>query len=239
MTDLRLAIFDVDGTLADSQAEIVQAMRAAFAGENLTPPDRAAILSIVGLSLDQAMPVLAPAATPTAQANLVKGYKQAYFEHRAANGASPLYDGARAMLDRLARDPFLLMGVATGKSKRGLDALIEAHELQQVFVTRQVADFHPSKPHPSMIRAALSETGVEAHNTVMIGDTSYDIDMARAAGTQAIGVAWGYHDIQQLNADRIVRDMASLADAVLDTLASENAPELPSQPQPTGRIVHE
>ncbi|MDU8928608.1 HAD-IA family hydrolase [Alisedimentitalea sp. MJ-SS2] len=235
MSDLGLAIFDVDGTLADSQAEIVLAMTAAFTSENLAVPDRAAILSIVGLSLDHAMPVLAPKATGATRARLVAGYKQAYFDHRAANGASPLYDGALAVLERLSEDPFLLMGVATGKSKRGLDALIDAHDLHRFFVTRQVADFHPSKPHPGMIRAALAQAGVEAQNAVMIGDTSYDIDMARAAGTRAIGVGWGYHETHRLKADLIVCDMPALPDAVLQTLSPENA----TQPQSKGRIVHE
>ncbi|MDQ2093859.1 HAD-IA family hydrolase [Rhodalgimonas zhirmunskyi] len=223
MIDLRLAIFDVDGTLADSQAEIVGAMRAAFAAEGRAAPARAAILSIVGLSLDQAMARLAPELGEAAQGRLVQAYRDAYFAQRKANGASPLYPGARALLERLARDEALLMGVATGKTKRGLDALIEAHDLAGFFVTRQTADFHPSKPHPAMIEAALTEAGVDADRAVMIGDTAFDIDMAVAARTRAIGVSWGYHPTSALaQADRIAGDFEELGHMV-ETLWRDEA----------------
>lgn len=219
MSRLRLVVFDVDGTLADSQAEILSAMGAAFANESLATPDRAAILSIVGLSLDHAMVRLAPDLSETGRARLVAGYKQAYFEQRRANGASPLYPGVRAVLDEMAGDPFLLMGVATGKSKRGLDALIEAHGLERYFVTRQVADFHPSKPHPAMLAAALDEAGIGPCDAVMVGDTSFDMEMARAAAVGALGVGWGYHAPETLVADHVVHDVAEVPSAVAGVLA--------------------
>lgn len=218
---LRLAVFDVDGTLADSQAEIVSAMSSAFMGENLTPPTRAAILSIVGLSLDQAVFRLAPGLAETRRKKLVAGYRSAYFQQRKAQGASPLYDGALEALRSLARDPFLLMGVATGKSKRGLDALIEAHDLAGFFVTCQVADFHPSKPHPAMLRAALDDAGVAALDAVMIGDTTFDMEMARAAGTAAIGVDWGYHPAASLDAALVISDFKELPGAINTVLSSK------------------
>lgn len=221
MSELRLAIFDVDGTLADSQAEIVAAMGAAFASENLTPPDRAEILSIVGLSLDHAMARLAPGLGTTRHDVLVDAYKHAYFEQRRDNGASPLYPGALAALEEMAGDPFLLMGVATGKSKRGLDALIEAHGLERFFVTRQVADFHPSKPHPAMLEAALAEAGVAPARAAMIGDTSFDMEMARAAGCAAIGVSWGYHPPERLDTDLMVNDFAALPAAIARILSGD------------------
>lgn len=215
----RLVIFDVDGTLVDSQAAIVGAMTAAFAAENLAAPDRSEILAIVGLSLDHAVFRLAPDRDGGVRARLVDGYKDAYHAHRMANGAaagSPLYPGARDMLAALAAQDDVLLGVATGKSRRGLDALIEAHGFERVFVTRQVADDHPSKPHPSMILAALSETGVLAGDAVMIGDTSFDMDMAAAAGVAGIGVAWGYH-APELLASRATR-MIDRFDALPGTL---------------------
>lgn len=224
---LRLAVFDVDGTLADSQAEIVAAMTGAFAGENLAPPPRAAILSIVGLSLDHAVARLAPDAGPARHAALVGGYRSAYAAQRAAHGASPLYPGALDALRALARDPFLLLGVATGKSGRGLDALIEAHDLAGFFVTRQVADFHPSKPHPAMLRAALDEAGVAASDAVMIGDTSFDMDMARAARTGAIGVDWGYHPVTALGPVPVISSFAALPGAIDTVLAPQNPETLP------------
>ncbi|KEJ96818.1 phosphoglycolate phosphatase [Pseudosulfitobacter pseudonitzschiae] len=211
---LRLVIFDVDGTLVDSQGHIVASMTMAFNALGVDVPDRAAILGIVGLSLDVAMPVLAPALTPTQHAALVQGYKDSYRTLRLAHGAaeaSPLYPGALAALQKLAASDDILLGVATGKSKRGLDALIEAHGLERMFVTRQCADFHPSKPHPSMIHTALSEAGVDAANAVMVGDTSFDMDMAQAAGVAGIGVTWGYHAPEALSAaTHIVQDFDAL-----------------------------
>lgn len=199
---LKLVIFDVDGTLIDSQAEIMAAMTAAFAAEGLAVPPRAAVLGIVGLSLDRAMAVLVPDLPETRQAVLVAGYKAAFNAARTLHGAavSPLYPGARDVLDLFMAQPDTLMGIATGKSQRGLDAMIDAHDLRRYFVTRQVADHHPSKPHPSMIRAALAETGVAAADAVMVGDTVFDMDMAQAAGVRGIGVTWGYHAADALRA---------------------------------------
>jgi len=192
---LRLVIFDVDGTLIDSQAEIMAAMTAAFAAESLPLPPRAAVLGIVGLSLDRGMAVLVPDLPQTRQAALIAGYRAAFQAGRAAHGAaaSPLYPGARAVLDLLLAQSDTVMGIATGKSQRGLEAMLDAHDLRRYFVTRQVADHHPSKPHPSMIQAALAETGVAAADAVMVGDTVFDMEMAQAAGVRGIGVTWGYH----------------------------------------------
>lgn len=215
MTDrLRLVIFDVDGTLVDSQADILGAMAAAFAVHGLDVPPRQAVLSIVGLSLNEAMARLVPDLPEGLRADLVAGYKNAYMTARVSSDTrqtSPLYPGARAVLDLLAGQSHTLLGVATGKSQRGLDALIASHALEGLFQTRQVADHHPSKPHPSMLLAALRETGVEARDAVMVGDTSYDMDMARAAGIRAIGVSWGYHAPTALHAaDHVIERFEDL-----------------------------
>ncbi|WP_424985966.1 HAD-IA family hydrolase [Microbulbifer sp. S227A] len=215
---LRLAIFDVDGTLVDSQGAIVAAMTVAFDDLGLPVPARGDILSTVGLSLDRTIARLAPAQPPASQARLVDGYKQAYRAHRIAHGAaaeSPLYPGAAEMLGQLAARTDLVLGIATGKSQRGLAALLEAHDLERVFVTRQNADFHPSKPHPSMILAAMAEVGADRGDVIMIGDTSFDMEMARAARIPAIGVSWGYHGVQQLQlADRIVHGFDEIPGAM-------------------------
>lgn len=205
---LRLVLFDVDGTLVDSQGAIVSAMTACFQALSLQVPDRTAILSIVGLSLPHAMARLAPDQPDGVQGQLVEGYKQAYHAQRLEQGAarSPLYPGARAAIEALHGQGEVLLGVATGKSQRGLDALLEAHALERYFVTRQVADHHPSKPHPSMIETALAETGVRPQQAVMIGDTSFDMEMAAAAQVAGIGVSWGYHDRTALQAARMVID---------------------------------
>lgn len=210
--DLRLILFDVDGTLADSQNAIASAMASTFEGQGLTVPAHAEILSIVGLSLPLAMDQLAPTQSSEVRAHLVAGYKQAYMDKRLAQGAghSPLFPGAAEVLAELHAVPEYLLGVATGKSQRGLDALIAAHGLE-CFVTRQVADHHPSKPHPSMVLTALAETGVAPADAVMIGDTSFDIDMGRAAGVRTIAVDWGYHPAADLGADHIISRFDQLA----------------------------
>ena len=154
---------------------------------------------------------LAPQADSATQSALVEGYKSAYHQARLRAGAghSPLYPGARETLETRNAVPDYLLGVATGKSQRGMDGLIEAHGLS-CFVTRQVADHHPSKPHPSMILTAMAETGVAPENTVMIGDTSFDMDMARAAGVCSIGVPWGYHPVDRIGADHVIESFADL-----------------------------
>jgi phosphoglycolate phosphatase len=220
----RLVIFDVDGTLVDSQADILGAMTAAFASENLTLPSRADILSIVGLSLPQAFARLLPDTDAVLQNRLSDAYKHAYGDNRADHGikGSPLFPGARAALDHLAGQPDTVLAVATGKSKRGLDGLIAAHGLQGMFHSLQVADNHPSKPHPSMILTALAEAGIPAHRAVMVGDTTYDMDMGRAAGVGTIGVSWGYHPAKGLDADRIIdvfADIHAAVDVLLDPQA--------------------
>lgn len=210
--DLRLVLFDMDGTLVDSQVAITSAMSEAFAKVGHVAPSREAILSIVGLSLDLAMAKLTPDADTATRDALVEGYKSSYLVSRQASGAghSPLYPGTTEVLAALHAVPEYLLGVATGKSQRGLDAVIAAHELS-CFVTRQSADFHPSKPHPSMIHTAMSETGVAPEHTVMIGDTSYDIDMGHSAGVTTIAVDWGYHAADQLGAHHTISSFAELA----------------------------
>ncbi|KIN70632.1 Hydrolase [Sulfitobacter noctilucae] len=213
--DLRLVIFDVDGTLVDSQATILSAMAAAFGAVDRPLPTRQHVLGTVGLSLHKIFPILVPDGSPADHDRMVEAYKNAYMTDRATSGVvqtAPFYPGAFETLKALHAVPEVLLGVATGKSKRGLDKLIEGHALEGLFVTQQVADFHPSKPHPSMILQAMTDAGVDPAQTVMIGDTSFDMEMAAAAGVRGIGVSWGYHG----------RDRLKAADRVVDTFDELN-----------------
>ncbi|WP_242138576.1 MULTISPECIES: HAD-IA family hydrolase [unclassified Sphingomonas] len=195
----RLALFDCDGTLVDSQDNICRSVEAAFTQANLVAPDRSAIRRIVGLSLVEAMQMLLPDGDPALHRSLADDYKAAFFKMRTsgAMSAEPLYDGILDVLDQLAGEGWKL-GVATGKSDRGLAHILAHHGIAAHFITLQTADRHPSKPHPSMIETAMADAGAVPETTVMIGDTSYDMLMARAAGTRALGVAWGYHPAEEL-----------------------------------------
>lgn len=195
---MKLVVFDCDGTLVDSQHMIVASMEAAFAAHGRTAPSREQILSIVGLSLPQAIGHLIGAHDPQVE-SLTEGYKTAFHALRAADkGMEPLYDGAREALDNLASRDDVIVGMATGKSQRGVRLVMGHHGLYDRFSVIKTADDAPSKPHPGMLIDAMAEMGVGPADTVMIGDTSFDMAMARAAGCAALGVSWGYHPDEEL-----------------------------------------
>lgn len=209
----RLVVFDCDGTLVDSQHSICAAMSRAFDEAKLTPPDRLATLAVVGLSLPVAMARLLPDADSDVHDHLAERYKRAFQALRRAEGVKePLYPGIADLIADLDAAGWLL-GVATGKSDRGLGLCLTHHGIRDYFVTLQTADRHPSKPHPSMLVTAMAEAGAAPETTVMIGDTSFDIDMAHAAGVRAIGVGWGYHHPDMLiaaGARAVAMDSAEL-----------------------------
>lgn len=210
----RLAVFDCDGTLVDSQHSICAAMTRAFEGEKLAAPDRTRILSVVGLSLPLAIARLLPEAEADFHDHLSESYKRAFQQLRRENAVSdPLYPGIADLIRQLDADGWLL-GVATGKSDRGLELCLSHHGIHAHFVTLQTADRHPSKPHPSMLLTAMAEAGATPEGTVMIGDTSYDIEMALGAGTKALGVGWGYHlpvDLIAAGAHSVAMDSGELS----------------------------
>lgn len=222
---MRLVIFDCDGTLIDSQHAIYGSMAEAFGSIGLPAPSRAEVLGVVGLSLPQALAVLAPAESESVRRQLVDAYRNGFVGVRSRpDHTETLYDGIAATVTALAGRPDTLLGIATGKSKRGVARLLAQESWQSHFATIQTADDHPSKPHPSMILQAMTETGATPHETVMVGDTSYDMEMALAAGVGAIGVAWGYHADDRLTgsgAHSIVREGAHLLAAIDARLASQ------------------
>ena len=196
----RLAIFDCDGTLVDGQAAVCSAMEAGFAAADLPPPKRADVRRIVGLSLPQAVAQLVPDASAERQLRAADAYRTAFrLAREESRLEEPLFGGIGELLRGLHANGSLL-GVATGKSDRGLAHVLAVNDLTDLFVTLQTADRHPSKPDPAMLRAALDEAGVAPQDAVMIGDTTYDIHMAAAAGVRAIGVSWGYHASEELRA---------------------------------------
>jgi phosphoglycolate phosphatase len=218
---LRLVVFDCDGTLIDSQHMIVAAMAHAFEAHGLVPLPRARVLSIVGLSLDEALFALIPHEEVYKRRSVTEGYKDAFFHLRGnPELAEPLFPGTREAIEAAAARPDTLLGIATGKSQKGLRHMLEMHGLAHHFVTLQTADDAPSKPHPQMLQQAMREAGVDAANTVLIGDTTYDIEMAVAAGAHPLGVDWGYHRVEHLRqagAPRVLSHFDELAPA-LDAL---------------------
>lgn len=207
----RCAIFDCDGTLVDSGGTIHRALGLAFAEHGLTLPPRSESQKVIGLSLVEAMAMLAPELPDDEHRALSETYKQAFVAMRGAREVEePLFDGILPLLDALEARGWLL-AVATGKSDRGLRHCLTAHGIHARFLSLQTADRHPSKPHPSMALQALTDCGAEPAQAVVIGDTGWDMGMAKAAGCRAIGALWGYHDAVELT------------DAGADVLASEPA----------------
>lgn len=209
-----LVVFDCDGTLLDSAALIVAGLQKSFSEMGYDVPTPDAARRIVGLSLEDAVSRLTGDVLPERDVRaLAEAYRSAFVSLRADPAYhSPLFEGTRPMLDGLLAAGHL-MGVATGKSAKGLRSVYDMHDLERYFVTHQTADHHPSKPHPSMLEAAMRETGAVATRSVIIGDTDFDIEMGRAAGFRTIGVSWGNHPADELiaaGADHVIDDWAAL-----------------------------
>jgi phosphoglycolate phosphatase len=221
---LKLVLFDMDGTLLDSRWSIVTAMTIGYQALNLPPPEPERIRHIVGLSLAEAVETMSPDLSPEWRRAVGESYRTAYL---ALNGdprhREPLFPGVVEAMDALAAAG-LLLGVATGKSRAGLDAVLARHGLTDRFITLQTSDGVPSKPAPDMVLKALDAVGVDAADTVVIGDTSHDITMAINAEVRSLGVTWGFHErpaLEAAGADAIVDDAAELPDAVFRLLNVE------------------
>lgn len=214
---LRLVIFDLDGTIVDSQANIVRAVEEVATVLGVPMPPLSEIPLVIGLSLDEALVRLFPAVEPETHVRMGATYRESFKRLRASpEYKEPLFPGTLEALDALTEEGYLL-GIATGKAQRGVDYLIKRHGLEGRFVTSQTPDSAPGKPHPGMVLNALRETGVEADSAVVIGDTAFDIQMANAANVQSIGVSWGNHppdELVQAGAHRMIDHLDELLHAV-------------------------
>ena len=217
---LKLVIFDCDGTLVNSQHMIVAAMTTAYAAHGIAVPSRETMLSMVGLSLTELFTALGNGAPRFPVASLAEHYRLAFHALReSGTHIEPLYPGAAQAVRTLARREDVVLGIATGKSQRGVRLVLGHHGLLDHFITIKTADDAPSKPDPGMVLAAMREAGATPQDTVVVGDTSYDIAMARAAGAAAIGVSWGYHARDCLSAAGVrVIDAFATLEPTLDKL---------------------
>jgi phosphoglycolate phosphatase len=205
----RLVVFDVDGTLVDSRAILKQTADAAFRAIGLAPPSYDQLRQIVGLSLREGLAQLAPGLDDPQVDALIENYRQSFSAYRRDPAwKEPLYPGAAELLARLKADGWRI-AMATGKSRRGVEAIVEMHGWADLFESTHCADDGPGKPHPAMLLAAMRALDATPAETVMVGDTSHDIRMAQAADVRALAVTWGFHTRAELE--------ACGPDAVVDT----------------------
>ncbi|MFN7163652.1 MAG: HAD-IA family hydrolase [Hyphomonas sp.] len=219
MAELRLAIWDVDGTLVDSRAVIQACMEDAFRKTGLPPPDYDATRRVIGISLVEALAILAPPDIGADRLDiLVDHYRNAFTLQRAAPGHhEPMYAGAFELLDKLKQDGWLL-AIATGKTHRGLDGLFAKHPIRQMFDTVWCADDGPGKPHPFMVEQSMRALGCGPAQSLMIGDAIHDIAMGRAAGVRSLGVSWGFgraEELDEAGADEVHHEFRTLTDSLM------------------------
>lgn len=219
----RLVIFDCDGTLVDSQHNIVAAMTAAWQRHGLEPPTPEAVRRHVGLTLEVAFERMLEAPTPETVAALGQAYREIVRDLRGQAALhEPLYDGIRELIEALEA-PEIFLGIATGKNRVGLEHTLHALGLRERFHTLQTSDRCRSKPDPEMVLQAMAETAIGPEATVVIGDTSFDMEMARAAGATPIAVSWGYHPVEELRAAGAAAILGHPSE-LIDCLQSLSAP---------------
>lgn len=191
---IQLIVFDWDGTLMDSEAQIVSCLHAAIADLQLAPMDDDTVKNVIGLGLREAIDTLVPGRDDRFHRAFVDFYR----EHWYRSGSSSLFEGARETLEYLKQQN-LLLGIATGKARRGLERVLDETGLNGFFDATRCADEAPSKPHPKMLQELMAVLDVAPEQTVMVGDTEYDMEMATNAGTGKIAVNTGVHSAERLH----------------------------------------
>lgn len=188
-----LIVFDWDGTLLDSEAQIVGSFLATCTDLELAPPGRGAIRDIIGLGLHEALKVLFPA-HEAVYPRIIECYRHHFFASRIP---APLFADALDTLTGLRAAGYLL-GIATGKGRRGLERALTETGCAPLFHATRCADECPSKPHPQMLLELMEAVGAEPARSLMVGDTEYDMEMARNAGAAALAVSYGVHARERL-----------------------------------------
>lgn len=216
-----LAVFDIDGTLVDSRASILQAATDAARDLGLPDPEYDRVRQIVGLSLPHALAVLEPGLNAEELERFTEGFRASFNRLYASGHEEPLYPGAMETLRRLHRDGWRL-SLATGQNRRGVARNLARAGWAEIFISSHCAEDGPGKPDPAMLHAAMAACGADAASTIMIGDTAHDISMAVAAGALPQGVAWGFHTPQEqiaAGAAHVATDFDDL-EAALDRFAA-------------------
>ena len=216
---MRLIVFDMDGTLIDTHALISEHMTRTFTTHGVVVPPPDAMRRVIGLSLPLAIGRLAGSEDETLVTEMVETYKTGYRDTLPANeGREPLYEGALAAIDLIRAVPGTVLGIATGKGLNGVHRILATHGITDYFATLQTPDHNPSKPHPGMLLRAMAETGARPDEVVMIGDTSFDMELGRNAGVRRIGVTWGYHEREDLSAAEVLLDRYEDLPSTIDRL---------------------
>ncbi len=205
----RLIVFDWDGTLADSADAICSCLRAALADNQLPPISDEELRVVIGLALPEAMRQLLPGSDAPLRQRVADSYRENFF--RAADARTRLFADVTETLAALAQRD-IWMGVATGKSRRGLLRGLDESGLDRHMMFLRSADDCPSKPHPAMLDEIALEAGVEKHEMLMIGDTEYDLQMANNAAVAAMAVTYGAHDRERLVACEPMACLEKLSD---------------------------
>ncbi len=221
---MRLIVFDCDGTLVDSQKSIMRGIETAWQSLGKSPPKLSEVLKIIGLPLKQAIETLCPLATAPEVDKMCKAYMDTFKTNEVKSDEEMLYTHVIETLNILNNKDTIL-AIITGKSKKGLDKVIERQGFKKLFSITKSADCGPGKPNPKVLFDVIDEAAVEINNVVMIGDTTFDIEMGKNANVKTIGVSFGYHTIAELNgvgADIVVDKFSEIPNAIDSLLNKDN-----------------